>query len=493
VAKNFPMKKCDASGLIKPGNRPVWPWTLAAGLSVLAAQWWLVARAGTDIPFRDQWDSEGCWLYPSWRDGTLRLGALFRAHNEHRIVWTHLLNLSLFVLNGQWDPLLQMAVGAVLHAFGAGFLVRELAGGSTVLQQPANWKVQGCLAAGVTLAFLPLAAWHNALWGFQTQFYFALIFSLMALAWLGAADPTPVRLWAGMAAGLAAMLSMGSGELVPVALLGLAVLRAWEKRRLEGVWRSIWPALVLLVMAVVLMKSVPPDKVLQSWYANSLPQLAVGFMRAMAWPHVDQPLAALALNLPLLLVVMGRIARRRQPRKGEDFVLLLGGWAAANALAMAWARGGAPEFQAGIVPSRYVDFLVLLPLANTWCVIVLAAEVTSQRRARARVLAAVWCIFLFIGWLGVSLEAWRDIVQPRIQDRLAPVRLMVAFQANGDGRIFIGQPPLYVPHLNIQMMMTVLHDPRMQGVLPPSLQPKRPMEPLSREVRTLMGQYRRDH
>jgi len=448
----------------------------------MAAQWWLVARAGTDIPFRDQWDVEGLWLYPAWRDGTLRLGALFQAHNEHRIVWTHLINLSLFVVDGQWDPLLQMAAGAGLHAFGAGFLVRELARGCT------TWKVQGGIAAGVALAFLPLAAWHNALWGFQTQFYFALIFSLMALAWLGAADPTPVRLLAGLAAGLAAMLSMGSGELVPVALLGLMVLRALAKRRLEGVWRSVWPALVLLVVAVVLMKSVPPDKVLQSWYTHSPRQLIVGFMRAIAWPHVDQPLAALVLNLPLGLAVIGRMASRRQPRTGEDFVLLLAGWAAANALAMAWARGGAPEFQAGIVPSRYVDFLVLLPLANTWCASVLAAEALGPWRLRARVLTTVWCAFLFLGWLGVSLEAWRGVVQPRMQDRLAPVRVMVAFQESGDGRVFIGEPPLDVPHLNMPLMMTVLHDPRMQGALPPSLQPKRPLGPLSRAVRTLMGQ-----
>jgi hypothetical protein len=462
--------------------RPAWPWALAAGAVVLAAQWWLVARAGTDIPFRDQWDVEGLWLYPAWRDGTLRWAALFQAHNEHRFLWTHLLNLGLFALNGQWDPLLQMAAGAVLHAFSAGFLVRELARRST------HWKVQGCAAACVTMAFFPLAAWFNALDGIQTNTYFAVIFSFMAFAWLVTADPTPVRLLAGLAAGLAAMLSMGAGELVPVPLLGLAVLRAADKRRLDGLWRSAWPALVLLAVAVALMNSVPANKVLQSWHAGSLKDFTVGLMRAMAWPHTDQPLAALALNLPLALVVLGRMARRRPPRTGEDFVLLLGGWAVANALAMAWARGGAPEFQAGIVPSRYVDFLVLLPLANTWCAIVLAAEATSQWRVRARVLTAVWCGFLFIGWLGASLEEWHDFVQSRVQDRLAPVRLMVAFQTSGDGRVFIGQPPLNVPHLNMPLMMTVLHDPRMQGVLPPSLQPKEPMRPLSRAARMLMGQ-----
>jgi hypothetical protein len=236
---------------------------------------------------------------------------------------------------------------------------------------------------------------------------------------------------------------------------------------------------------------VPANKVLQSWHARSLKELAVGFMRAAAWPHTEQPLAALVLNLPLGLVVIGRIARRRPPRPGEDFVLLLGGWAAANAWAMGWARGGALEFQAGIVPSRYVDFLVLLPLANTWCALVLAAEALGPWRRCARVLATLWCAFLFLGWLDVSLEAWLGVVQPRMQDRLAPVRVMVAFQTSGDGRVFIGQPQLNVPHLNMPLMMAVLHDPRLQGALPPSLQPKQPMGPLSREVRALLGQEQR--
>ena len=461
--------------------RPVWPWAVAAGLVVLAAQGWLVARAGTDIPYLDQWDVEGRWLYPAWRDGTLRLGALFHAYNGHRIVWTHLLNLLLFALNGQWDPLLQMAAGAGLHALAAGFLVRELAGG-------VRWKVQGCLAAGVAGAFLPLAAWHNALWGFQSQAYFALLFSLMALAWLGAADPSPLRLLAGLAAGLAAMLSMGAGELVPVALLGLAVLRVAEKRRMEGAWRGAWPGLVLLAVAVALVESVPADRGLEALQPHSLAEFSTAFARALAWPHVDQPLAALVLNLPLLLVASGRIIRRRQPRVGEDFVLLLGGWAVANALAMAWARGGDGEFQAGVVPSRYVDFLVLLPLANAWCAIALAAEATGQWLARARVLAVVWVGFLFIGWLGLSLDMWRGIVRPRIRDRLAPVRLAVAFQASGDATVFAGQPRLYVPHPNPESILTVLHDPRMLGRLPPSFQPNRPMGPLSRAVRALLGQ-----
>ena len=37
----------------------------------------LVAVAGTDIPFHDQWDVEGRTFYPAWREGTLAAGDFF--------------------------------------------------------------------------------------------------------------------------------------------------------------------------------------------------------------------------------------------------------------------------------------------------------------------------------------------------------------------------------------------------------------------------------
>lgn len=455
--------------------RPVWPWVIGVAGVIIAVQGWLVARAGTDVPFYDQWDVEGKWLYPAWLNGTLHLGDLLRPHNEHRIFWSNLLDLCLFGLNGQWDPLLEMAVGAVLHASCAGLLTLQLA--KACSSRRARWGI----AIGVTLISVPLAAWHNALWSFQTQVYFALLFSLLSMSWLSQTNPSPCK----AVAGLAAMLAMGSGELLAVALLGLVLLRVIEKRHLaQEEWRSMWAAIVLMVTALALMASAPISPTLR---ASSASQFISVLFRLLAWPHSDQPLAALVLNLPLMLLVIKRINQRRQPRVGENFVLLIGGWAAANALAVAWARGGGMELQAG-VPSRYVDFLVLLPFANAWCAIVLAVEAIGKERSRVRVLAVAWCGFLFIGWLGVSLQMWRGIVQPRMRDRLAPVRLMVAFQESGNPAVFTGQPRLYVPYPQPESILPVLRNPRMQGALPPSLQPTRPMGPLSRLVRILLEQ-----
>ncbi|HEX2862521.1 MAG TPA: hypothetical protein VHN79_12820, partial [Lacunisphaera sp.] len=131
---------------------------MAAGVfvAVVAAQLWLVAVAGTDIPFHDQWNIEGAWLYPAWLDGSLRPADLLQAFNEHRILWTHLLNLALFAANGQWDPEVQLAAIAVLRGLcAAGIAALAGAGRSP--------RGRGVVAVAVVLAFLPHLAWHNAL------------------------------------------------------------------------------------------------------------------------------------------------------------------------------------------------------------------------------------------------------------------------------------------------------------------------------------------
>lgn len=459
-------------------NRLAGWWAPAAVfLLVGGAQLWLVARAGTDIPFQDQWGAEGRLLYPAWIDGTLRASDLFRAHNEHRIVWTHLLNLTLFALNGQWDPLAQLVVGAGLRAAVAAGLVWTIA-------REAGAVGRGAVVAGVTLAFLPHLAWHNALWGFQSQVYFVLLFSIAALALLGGAEATRGARVVGVLAGGAALLAMGAGAFVAVALLGLAGLRAVERRGIEAAWWcGVWPAAALLAAAFALRTDAPEHAALHAATAGDFFN-ALG--RSLAWPHSGQPLAAVVLNLPLAWVVAARLARRRSVVPGEDFVLLLGGWAAIGAVAGAWARGGGGEFVAG-VPSRYADFLVLLPLANTWCAVALVREAAGQAQHRWRGAAVAWGAFLLVGWAGLSAETLRGVILPRARDREAPVRLTRTYQQTGDATVFAGQPRLLVPDLNPRAVRAVLDDRRMRGALPPSLQPEQPMGPLSRAARWVLG------
>ena len=455
--------------------------TLVFGI-VTSAQLWLVAAAGTDIPYQDQWDAEGSSLYPLWQDGTLEIGDVLRPHNEHRIIWTKLLDLALFTINGQWDPLVQLAVGALLRGAIATVLVVGL------LAEGVGRAASVVGICVVSLTFLPHLGWFNALWGFQSQVYFSVFFSVLALLWLGTGVVTQPRLMAGFFSGVAAQLAMSAGAFVPVAVLGVVGLRFLERRAWKQADLAVAiPCLLLLALAVALRVDVPAHATLQT--RSAVDWLTV-FLRIAAWPHDSQPLAAFALNAPVVLLVANRVWRAsRTDGPGEDFALLLAGWALAGAAAVAWFRSGGGEFYHG-VPSRYVDFFVLLPIANTWAAFLLVRQVAGKSRTLARACAGGWIAFLFIGWLGLSAQTIRGLILPRVRDREAPVRLAVAFQHSHDPQVFTGQWRVIVPHPSPSSVSQVLNDPRMVGVLPPSLQPDRPMGPLSRVVRWVLRRPR---
>ena len=90
-------------------------WLTALFLVVLGAKLWVVELFGSPLPLWDQWYEAGSFLVP-WVEGHLTLADFFAPDNEHRIVFTRLLDLIVIRLNGRWEPLLQMTVNAVIHA-----------------------------------------------------------------------------------------------------------------------------------------------------------------------------------------------------------------------------------------------------------------------------------------------------------------------------------------------------------------------------------------
>src|SRR5271165_2848445 len=87
----------------RPGR---WIWALSLLLAGLGARLWLIHRAGTPLPFWDQWE-EARFVYVPFFEGRLSLAELFAAHNEHRMFFNRFYDLAMLLLNGQWDNQLE--------------------------------------------------------------------------------------------------------------------------------------------------------------------------------------------------------------------------------------------------------------------------------------------------------------------------------------------------------------------------------------------------
>ena len=180
-----------AAGLVLLELRPIdlrhSLWLAALLFTVVAAKLTLLRHYPMPVPFWDQWDGEASSLYLPFANGGLTWRQMFTLHNEHRIFFTRVLAMTLLMVNGQWDPQLQIVVNIALHALTAVVL-------GAVLWLAAGRCWLGWIAITIALAIAPPFALENTLAGFQSQFYFLVLFSILAI-WLMGTRPAGSAAW----------------------------------------------------------------------------------------------------------------------------------------------------------------------------------------------------------------------------------------------------------------------------------------------------------
>ncbi|MEK8020245.1 MAG: hypothetical protein VSS75_025515 [Candidatus Parabeggiatoa sp.] len=147
----------------------------AVALIIFGARLWVIDNFGNTVPYWDQWGAEAAHLFIPWLNETLSFSDLFAPHNEHRIFFTRLQSLLLLTLNGgEWNPLLEMLVNALLSTLTALVLL-------IILSQFFGQVAQNGILFTVAFLWSIPYGWENILAGFQSAFYFMVLFSLIAL------------------------------------------------------------------------------------------------------------------------------------------------------------------------------------------------------------------------------------------------------------------------------------------------------------------------
>lgn len=450
----------SAGGSPDVGRWPyhVFRWELAALFFVaVAVKWWLVGYVGSDLPWIDQWGPEA-ELYRRWLAGSLRWTDFFAPANEHRIVFTHLLNLGLLWLNGQWDPLLQMMVNAVLNAAEIVFLAWWIGRRLPTL-------ARRLLLATVAVVLVAPFGIQNVAWGFQSPVYLCLLFSFAALRLTTGAAFPGWRWWAGAVLAVAAYFAMAPGVMVGAALLAWVVWRWIGARRCET---ALLPHALLgsglLVLAWLLRVPVPRHVVLQAPDIASFVQVLAG---VLSWPICDPRLFVL-LNAPVVLLLVGRLTGRIVPSGHGETALLLAAWAVGVALSFAWFRGGVQNPFAA-PPPRHADFFALLPIANALALAELG-RLFGRRRALLLAGTGLWSLAFLWGAGRLMAELQGDIREhARLREQMEFE--MLAFRARGER----GETLHYTVDALTEECRACLSDPVLRPVLPPLLQDEMPV------------------
>lgn len=428
-------------------------------LVVLGARLWLIGSFGSSVPFWDQWDAEGVFLYRRYLTGTLAPSELLAHHNEHRILFARLSSLALLMLSGQWDPLLEMIVNAVVHMLTLGTLI-------VVLGRQLPFAHQLGVAVFCMALYAVPFGWENTLWGFQITFYLLLLFGILSVAFLFDAPAWSARWWLGTLFGVASCLNAASGALTLAAPIAVAAAQIVLGRR-RGARELVAIALHAALVAVMIA-DIPSLAHHATMTARSVEHNFIAFVTTAGWPLITHDwmvryrvLAVLLINAPLLLVALSVLRDRPGVADRRWCLLGLGAWVALQMLAISYGRATA------VWASRYYDIFTFGLAVNAACMLALMRLGPRRHDTARRIAVTLWFGAILVG----LAQKTQDTILPGIARKHAESQIQAEnvqnFLASGDFAHLSDKPHLHIPYPSAERLRDTLFDPVIRGILPP--------------------------
>src|SRR5215469_6314845 len=172
-----------------------WLLGLLVCLFVLESRFYTIKRFGVQELYMDSFSEVGDCEVAAQGDWAAVVTNSLRPNNEHRIVLTRLTNVGLFLLDSdKWDLLTEACFNAIL----AGLLAAALFVG---VGRYFSGLAFLFFAFVLVLAFgLPIS-YENIIWGFQSQHFYFILFSVVAISCLVGVKPLSRVSWIGLLAG----------------------------------------------------------------------------------------------------------------------------------------------------------------------------------------------------------------------------------------------------------------------------------------------------
>lgn len=430
-----------------------WCRWLALFLLIWCAKLWTIRQHGVDVPFGDEWPAEWQQLIRPFHEGTLTWGQMFGAFNEHRILMTRIFVLLLFKLNGLWDPMLQMAVQAGLHAAAMTFFLylctRKLGDKLCAL----------FLLVSAPLWLLPFG-WENVLFGFQSQFYFVITFGLVAIWLIWRSRTFSIGWWLGVALSLAGLFTMASGVLASVVCTGISALRVWESR---SKWRKEGPAfLALLMVTIIGLLLVPHVEQQDSMKARNVGELVGALLEVLSWPERGR-WTWLLFQTPFVLLTYKLLRSRVSFRDYSWLMIFFGMWGWLLSLALAYGRGHVTA-----LAPRYLDLYFLTTCASLTCLLQWLQRCDLAGRTWTAILISVWIFAVVHG----SLYHFTQVTVPEMdrwtETEHAQRTMLKNYLESRDPQSLIAETNSYPAATEFH---TYLDETSVTNLLPTSLQP----------------------
>ena len=422
---------------------------------VLASKFLWIVLFANPTPYWDQWDAEADQLYKPWVQDRLSLGDLVKPHNEHRILVTRLFNIGLFQMNGrEWDPILQMEVNAILHAATICLLLWCLL---PITGRERRWPL---LVFGAIVSVIPFG-WENTLAGFQSQFYFLLLFSVVSLRCVTTSPPLSGQWWGGLGCAILAWLSMASGALTLFAVAAATAATMFATK--DSPWHrgaaGAGVALLVGLWCVWMTPHVPAHTALK---ASSGGQFFGALRAILAWPTRGTFLAVLVVQLPLGVFMIQAVRAMLARKPMDGFLFAMGLWFYAQCAALAYGRAGLP------LEPRYTDVFSVGLILNMAAMGMVFHDHEHWPAWCRRGIMAVWLGCVAWGVWGSAGHLLQGLTYKQHFGRIQEERVR-GYIATHDLRYLQPENMLEIPYPSTERLKTLLDDPVILGFLPQGL------------------------
>ena len=433
-------------------------------LLVLGARLLCLQIYGASFHHWDSW-SEPWTLYLPFQDGNLSWKALFAPCNEHRIFFTRVLALGVFLVNGQWDNLVLASANGILYSLVA-------VGLALMLWQASERRYLGAIIILVALVTALPFAWENTVWGNQSQFYFFAGFSLLTIWLLGMHRAFTVQWWFGWTSAVCGLFTVGGGVIAVLAVAGLMLLRMVKEPAMRG---RHFLTLILCGCVYGLYHLAKSPLQIVSMKAQTFDQFLASFGKTMSWPFVDSVWLWLVLWAPVVILALRRMRPRQDVLAIEWLLFALGGLCLVNALGVGVYRG---RFSGGPA-SRYMDIASLSVLVNGMAIVLLAEKwesVVPVTRKRAGWMFLGWWGLVIYGILLVTATELTVNAADRVDQQRRARLVMIRFLQQDDMSYLLSKREFELPHPDVFSLATWLRCPGVRRILPSSVREPIPVE-----------------
>ncbi|WP_147424099.1 hypothetical protein [Xanthomonas campestris] len=432
--------------------RPLLPVMLVAVAAALIRLIY-VQQFAVAIPFWDQWDAEGLHLLKPWIEGSLRMVDLLAPHNEHRILPTRLVTLTVYALTGTWNNLYEARASTLIYALIPASL-------SWIALRNGSLGRHRWLLVGLALLFSALPfGWENFLIGFQSQFYFLIVFGIATVAIAASRHDNLIACGLVVLLSAVSCITMASGLLTPIAAAAVYLVACvvLPGRR----WPALLTCAVLIPLAVLAFLKTPVILPHQTMRPHDLLHFADALNHILGWPIIGYHWAVFYLWL-LCPIMFVRLTWRKQVTRTDLIMAGLAGWSTIQALAIAMGRGqGLIE-----LTPRYSELLLPGLFANAWFALRMWQVDIGNRRIRwaARIATTAFAGVLLGGLIVRTPLDWGQLVG-RSGALALQQQNTLRYLRTGDPEA-LSVPHFEIPYPRADLLRQMLDDPTLRRILP---------------------------